>query len=442
MPGDVPARLYKTGVQVAREAVDADNAREFQQALDLYKKSAEFFVAGLRADQQLQQQQRQRQIEKWGRALRPNRINKDRRKIRMNFISGKVSEFLDRAEKIHAFLKSHVAANQQPEKELTPLDAKSIDDIFKGVIGAEAAKQALLEAVYLPQKFPSVFADGRAPWSGVLLFGPPGTGKTELASAVARHNNCHFVSVSAADMVSKYQGESARNVAKLFDNARRQKGPTVIFLDEIDALGTSRADGESSDIRQVKNELLRQLDGFSSKSKRLSSEVHVTASAPLWQFCNCGIPSVSVQRFESTLLWNAVLPHARVQSRFFVQQTIPGRWTRLCYGGFSREFMSLCRVLESEPHLLLILFGMNHTHFNRKTLAGLLLERRDIQEVICMSLYEKRSCTQFEKHSAPDIFETWAMLHIQSLCRAARCPLVHGKQECLIYRRIQSYYRR
>eukprot|EP00750_Incisomonas_marina_P027385 INCI6185.4.p1 GENE.INCI6185.4~~INCI6185.4.p1 ORF type:complete len:201 (+),score=21.64 INCI6185.4:718-1320(+) len=77
-------------------------------------------------------------------------------------------------------------------------------------------------------------------------------------------------------MVSKYQGESARNVAKLFDNARRQKGPTVIFLDEIDALGTSRADGESSDIRQVKNELLRQLDGFSSKSKRLSSEGPVT----------------------------------------------------------------------------------------------------------------------------------------------------------------------
>ena len=119
-------------------------------------------------------------------------------------------------------------ANRQPEKELTPLDAKSIDDIFKGVIGAEAAKQALLEAVcvavlpgkipggitapalgmvhrhvglffvrYLPQKFPSVFADGRAPWSGVLLFGPPGTGKTELASAVARHNNCHFGSSSS-----------------------------------------------------------------------------------------------------------------------------------------------------------------------------------------------------------------------------------------------------
>lgn len=59
---DVPARLYKTGVQVAREAVDADNAREFQQALELYKKSAEFFVAGLRADQQLQHQKRQRQV--------------------------------------------------------------------------------------------------------------------------------------------------------------------------------------------------------------------------------------------------------------------------------------------------------------------------------------------------------------------------------------------
>ena len=81
------------------------------------------------------------------------------------------------------------------------------------------------------------------------------------------------VSVSAADLVSKYQGESARNVRKLFDEARRQKGPTVIFLDEVDALGTSRADGESSDVRQVKNELLRQLDGFASKSKRLSSEV-------------------------------------------------------------------------------------------------------------------------------------------------------------------------
>jgi len=257
----LPTRLYRTGAQLATLAVEADNAKKYPEALSLYQKSAEYLVTGLRADQYFHKREAARR----DRPVRRGYFRViDRRGRRIGLVSSKLSSFLDRAEAIKAYLDELQRAPQQ-SKKLVPVNAKSVDEIFKGVIGAEGAKQALLEAVYLPQKFPSVFAGGRAPWSGVLLFGPPGTGKTELASAVANHNNCHFVAVSAADLVSKFQGESARNVRKLFEDARKQEGPTVIFLDEIDALGASRNAEESSDIRQVKNELLRQLDGFQSK---------------------------------------------------------------------------------------------------------------------------------------------------------------------------------
>lgn len=83
---------------------------------------------------------------------------------------------------------------------------------WEDVAGLEAAKEALKEAVILPIKFPHLFTGKRQPWKGILLYGPPGTGKSYLAKAVATEANSTFFSVSSSDLVSKWMGESERQV--------------------------------------------------------------------------------------------------------------------------------------------------------------------------------------------------------------------------------------
>merc|ERR1711894_861765 len=99
---------------------------------------------------------------------------------------------------------------------------------------------------------------------GVLLYGPPGTGKTLLARAVAHHTNCCFIRVSGGELVQKYIGEGSRLVRELFVMAR-EHAPSIIFMDEIDSIGSSRVEGEQggdSEVQRTMLELLNQLDGF------------------------------------------------------------------------------------------------------------------------------------------------------------------------------------
>ncbi|CDF39701.1 unnamed protein product [Chondrus crispus] len=128
------------------------------------------------------------------------------------------------------------------------------------VAGLEGAKDALKEAVILPQKFPQMFVGKRRPWKGILLYGPPGTGKSYLAKAVATEADAQFFSVSSSDLVSKWQGESEKLVRELFSMARAS-GKAIIFIDEIDALVSSRSDNESESSRRIKTEFLVQMDG-------------------------------------------------------------------------------------------------------------------------------------------------------------------------------------
>ena len=130
--------------------------------------------------------------------------------------------------------------------------------------GLDEAKRELREGIELPLKHPDAFRRiGIRPAKGFLLFGPPGTGKTLLAKAVAREAEANFIAAKSSDLLSKWYGESERQVSRLFQRAR-QVAPTVIFIDEIDSLAPERGGGigEPAVTERVVNTLLAEMDGL------------------------------------------------------------------------------------------------------------------------------------------------------------------------------------
>ena len=139
------------------------------------------------------------------------------------------------------------------------------DSTYEMVGGLDRQIKEIKEVIELPVKHPELFESlGIAQPKGVLLYGPPGTGKTLLARAVAHHTDCKFIRVSGSELVQKYIGEGSRMVRELFVMAR-EHAPSIIFMDEIDSIGSSRGDdggNGDSEVQRTMLELLNQLDGF------------------------------------------------------------------------------------------------------------------------------------------------------------------------------------
>jgi len=141
------------------------------------------------------------------------------------------------------------------------------DVTYAEVAGLDEQIEAVREAIELPLTSPELFAKvGIEAPKGILLVGPPGCGKTLIAKAVANHTDATFIRMVGSELAQKYIGEGGRMVRELFSLAK-EKSPSIIFLDEIDAIGAKRLDGSTSGDREVQRtlmQLLAELDGFDS----------------------------------------------------------------------------------------------------------------------------------------------------------------------------------
>ena len=176
------------------------------------------------------------------------------------------------AEQLKTLIRKKKTTNSNYKRGIWLNPRKIKDPTFRRIIGAQEAKKAILNSIVRPTQRPELYPLG---WERcILLFGPPGTGKTHLAAETAREINAEFIEKDSASIQSKWIGEASQNVAKLFNEARqalklyKSKRPIIIFIDEVDSL-FGKPDGICDYNVEMRSQFLKEMDGVQDKGSNL-----------------------------------------------------------------------------------------------------------------------------------------------------------------------------
>ena len=280
--------LIEKGTEYAHKAVAADKKGDYETAIKYYKAAIDLFIKYLR--------------------LYPDSSMAD-------FYRGLIRRYKSRIK----LLKKHIEkvsiggnGNSQRAEEVEVImpEKRESKVRFDDIVDMEKVKRALRRAVIYPVKNPKFYPLG---WpKGILLFGPPGCGKTLIAYALANEVNAALINVSPATIMSKWLGEAEKNVAKVFEKAReiaRRGTPVIIFIDEVDGLLQEYGE-EVGGEKRVRNQFLMEMDGLKEKeNNKLLVFVVGTTNKP-WKL-DIGF----IRRFEKRIY--VPPPDKRVRKQLF-----------------------------------------------------------------------------------------------------------------------------